>query len=717
MYAAGFIGIYLQPHSYETASRWIFDNVPAGSRLVGPHWDDRLPLSLPGLDAHRYIMEGRESELELYEPDRPEKIVTLVGRVSRADYIVFPTPRLQGSVPRIPDEYPHTTSFIKLLWAERLGYHLEKVFKIRPSFLGFTLNDDLADESFSVYDHPKISIFKNVEHLSAQQIMQRVYTPAQYEPLPTMNEILVADSAEDLAVIKERGGSFGGFIRALIIVEFLGWASFVLFWRLCAGSTDRGAALTLILGINMAAWLTWLPAVLSGGSVTAPGARAVTALILVLAVFLVARKRSRPPVSRLVTTGDVCVVHILFLAAASFCFLGMYLFPGVFRGAQMVDAQLLSYFIRSDEVPSLDPAMSGRVLTSPYFGAFTFAWLAKVSGVVSTDAPNVCAALVSALGASIVFSLARRFNVKRSIAAMCAGIATLLMGLGLFVTSGFGDLGGLFIGLPLLGASIAVGGLVLATNRVELQKLVVLLGFVLGVSLLVQPLIALLALGALGVMFTVGRTRLSGLSPSWLPLATVGACALTIVPTVFGGQIIRGDFWFGGFRTFGLIEDSQALLSELDRSEDEVIRWLNLETHGIPTLVEYVGENSPLSGRIAARTGLPALISARGTAMRSGISERDQAERRGLVDDIYRTPDAEEAYRILLGYGVDLIFVGVAEREHYPTEGLEKFSKRNDLFTPIVSRGESIVYATAFSRWRPATAPVNLGRPMFGLQE
>ena len=54
--------------------------------------------------------------------------------------------------------------------AEKLGFKLIKTFKNRPSFLGFTFNDDLADESFSVYDHPKATIFENVERFSDQAL-------------------------------------------------------------------------------------------------------------------------------------------------------------------------------------------------------------------------------------------------------------------------------------------------------------------------------------------------------------------------------------------------------------------------------------------------------------------------------------------------------------------------------------------------------------------
>ena len=106
LYALAWVQLYLQPHPYRVASEWIFANIPQGSVLAGPHWDDRLPLSIPGKDAPRYfVMEGRDLELPFYERDTKEKLSILVRRMAKADYIVFPTARISDSIPRVPEEY------------------------------------------------------------------------------------------------------------------------------------------------------------------------------------------------------------------------------------------------------------------------------------------------------------------------------------------------------------------------------------------------------------------------------------------------------------------------------------------------------------------------------------------------------------------------------------------------------------------------------------
>jgi len=37
-------------------------------------------------------------------------------------------------------------------------------------FFGITINDDLSEETFQVYDHPKVLIFKNVDNISEKDL-------------------------------------------------------------------------------------------------------------------------------------------------------------------------------------------------------------------------------------------------------------------------------------------------------------------------------------------------------------------------------------------------------------------------------------------------------------------------------------------------------------------------------------------------------------------
>ena len=98
-WAAGFLSIYLQPHTRVEASRWIYDHVPKGSVLACEHWDDWLPLPLPdspGPGAYQQI------EMPLYVADGPEKRGELLAKLNRIDYIILASQKLRDSIPRGP---------------------------------------------------------------------------------------------------------------------------------------------------------------------------------------------------------------------------------------------------------------------------------------------------------------------------------------------------------------------------------------------------------------------------------------------------------------------------------------------------------------------------------------------------------------------------------------------------------------------------------------
>jgi hypothetical protein len=293
VYGWAFVQLYRVPHSYEAASLWIYENIPAGSKLLGPHWDDRLPVDLPGHNPHQYEYECRECDLPFYEPDNLATLDTLIRRIANGDYIIFPTPRIQGSVPRIPEEYPRTTALLQLLWNGQIGYQIEHVVKAEPRAFGITFNDDLADESFSVYDHPKVTILKNVGRLSPQEIRSKVLNAEAYGPLPSLNQILLTNSLIDI----ERYGPpqssmFNKLLSTLLIVVLLAVLGAQLYPRKNYPKNDGGVALSLLFspllfgaGLGTIAWV--LPLNLHDSAV-----RTLYVLAILFGLFILLRRIS-----------------------------------------------------------------------------------------------------------------------------------------------------------------------------------------------------------------------------------------------------------------------------------------------------------------------------------------------------------------------------------------------------------------------------------------
>jgi hypothetical protein len=156
-----FLNIYLKDHSRITASQWMYDTLPDGSYILSEHWDDPLPLLLPTSNGKSFPGE----QLEVFGEDTDAKFEKMREQMNMGDYYVLSSNRAWGSMPTVPQKYPRMGPFYEDLFAGRLGYRTIQVFTVYPSLewmgIPLTLPDDWADESFTVYDHPKVIIMEN----------------------------------------------------------------------------------------------------------------------------------------------------------------------------------------------------------------------------------------------------------------------------------------------------------------------------------------------------------------------------------------------------------------------------------------------------------------------------------------------------------------------------------------------------------------------------
>lgn len=161
-----FMKIYNVPHTRTVASQWIYDNMPNGSPIAWEHWDDPLPLQLPS--SHGKTMKGLE--LPVFGEDTDQKWNEINAKLVEAHYYVLSSNRAWGSIPTVPERFPRQTAFYQKLFAGETRYRLVKTFTSYPGLcvgLGsicIDLPDDGAEEAFTVYDHPKVMIYKNTQY-------------------------------------------------------------------------------------------------------------------------------------------------------------------------------------------------------------------------------------------------------------------------------------------------------------------------------------------------------------------------------------------------------------------------------------------------------------------------------------------------------------------------------------------------------------------------
>jgi len=156
-----FSSIYLTKNSRVQASEWIYKNIPQDKLLLNEHWDDPLPL----LMENNYGKNFKGEMLPIFYPDNEQKWQEMNLLLAKGDYYILSSNRGWGSIPTVPDKYPLMSKFYEDLFAGKLQYQKVKEFVSFPKFqisnFKFQIDDSWADESFTVYDHPKVMIFKN----------------------------------------------------------------------------------------------------------------------------------------------------------------------------------------------------------------------------------------------------------------------------------------------------------------------------------------------------------------------------------------------------------------------------------------------------------------------------------------------------------------------------------------------------------------------------
>lgn len=151
-----FMSIYSKKHSRVVASEWIERNIPKTAFLAEEHWDDFLPVS-----------GGYEGvQMPVFDPDTDRKWDTMNEILSKAEYYIITSNRGYGSIMTVPQKYPRMSQFYNDLFKEKLAFKKSAEFTSYPTaYLGilhFTFNDDWSEEAFTVYDHPKITIFRKI---------------------------------------------------------------------------------------------------------------------------------------------------------------------------------------------------------------------------------------------------------------------------------------------------------------------------------------------------------------------------------------------------------------------------------------------------------------------------------------------------------------------------------------------------------------------------
>ncbi len=159
-----FFSIYTREDVRYTASRWIYKNIPAKSFVLS---ETANVSDIPILPGNKWPENYQLNPVSFnfYELDQNQSIQKLlVEDLQKSDFIFIPSRRVFKNHLRLKDKYPILSRYYENLFNGNLGFHKVAEFSSYPSLnAGGTvvaLPDEEAEETFTVFDHPVVRIFK-----------------------------------------------------------------------------------------------------------------------------------------------------------------------------------------------------------------------------------------------------------------------------------------------------------------------------------------------------------------------------------------------------------------------------------------------------------------------------------------------------------------------------------------------------------------------------
>ncbi len=138
-----FMKLYFQPDIRLTASNWISQNIPADSKILSEAGN---VINLPITDYRLQI-----TNFDFYNYNS----TTLATQLANSDYIFVPSRRIFKN---------YHLNYYQHLFDGSLGFKEIKQFSI--------FNDENAEETWSVFDHPVIRIYQKTNYLPLEKIQK-----------------------------------------------------------------------------------------------------------------------------------------------------------------------------------------------------------------------------------------------------------------------------------------------------------------------------------------------------------------------------------------------------------------------------------------------------------------------------------------------------------------------------------------------------------------
>jgi YYY domain-containing protein len=484
VWALSFSQIYGPEHTMNQATRWMFANIPQGATISNELWDESLPTRITGqtidqkgwCDPTALAQNGscQPVSMDIYG-DQPnaEKAQYFTNQVEKTDYILIASNRLYATMPKMPWRYPVQIRFYELLFSGKLGYENVATFTDYPKIplLNWTINDDSADESFTVYDHPKVFIFKKTTNLTNDELMglfaNAIKAPQIVKRYPGPNDLPleqagrvctppnlavpecdgVLDSAtagqarqdgktllldqpvDRLPVIDDVGwnqlANDNQWLAVLLwyaLIQLLGLVALPIAWRVCRHLPDRGYIMAKPLGAVVLALLIWVMVWTRLVMNTAVTAWLALLLLAAFSGWLWWHNRQELMGWLARHRRLILVEEALFLVVYAVWTLFRVGNPDLwhpfFGGEKPMELTHLLGILKSAYFPPYDPWFADGYINYYYYGQYLVSTWIKLSGISPFIGFNLALPTLYAFTCteafSLVFKLALRYKRQRA---------------------------------------------------------------------------------------------------------------------------------------------------------------------------------------------------------------------------------------------------------------------------------------------------------------
>ncbi len=465
-WTGAFLSIYAHENPRLTASRWIYSAIPPGANLTAEYWDDALPRSLAYALSPASFGFGTIT-LDLYRDLPPaEARDAIYAGISRADYIVQSSQRVESAMRAAPWRYPVQGRYFSQLDDGALGFQPMARFERSPAIGNVAIDDRRADESFINYDHPRVTVFQRTAQLARAEYdavmswaLQRPWYPAREPAMPTL--LLDGPVGENPSVAD---GRWSAAITAATPVAIVVWSVLVLV-LLAVGLPiarmlfpmfpDQGWGLARTLALVAAAYPVWL-----GASLEFFRFRAVWVVLAIAAIGAIgwrferhanrpveassSRPRFSTPASgnglldsstRLTWLHAEAAFWLVFLIFLAFRLINPDSWHPFWGGEKAMEFAQINAIARSAYFPPYDPWFSDGYLNYYYYGFYLVAFLLKATGIPAEVGFNLALptfiGMLAGGGFTVAAALARGLTRSSRMALLggwCGVIALCLLG-------------------------------------------------------------------------------------------------------------------------------------------------------------------------------------------------------------------------------------------------------------------------------------------------